>query len=113
MGPLVNYPNSLKQLDLSHNEIEHWPCNSSNWEMLDEPLSPSSSSSSSSCSSIICYAGQDRSLPRTPVTTGFHLPIYLLKINIGDFQSIFPFFFTCTKFNQSLQSVPRMPVIAN
>ena len=72
IGALFNYPISLKQLDLSHNEIEHWPTSSPNWEMLlDEPLSPvSSSSSTSSCCSAVCYAAQDRSAPKTPVTPG-------------------------------------------
>ena len=72
MGPLCNYPFSLKQLDLSHNEIEHWPPSAANWDMMDELLSPSSSASSS-CSALaspVCYAAQDKPQPKTPVTPG-------------------------------------------
>ena len=68
MGPLCNYPHTLKQLDLSHNKIDNWP-NSSVfiWEvLLDEPLSPSPVNSTASSSSIICYAAPERNPPKTP-----------------------------------------------
>lgn len=74
MGPLCNFPHSLKQLDLSHNQIENWPpCSSWDVLQLDEPLSPLSSSSpfSSSSSPSICYSCMpDRNMPKTPITTG-------------------------------------------
>ncbi len=82
MGALCNYPHTLKQLDLSHNQIENWPLCSS-WDLLqlDEPLmSPMStspfSSSSSSSSIAICYScTADRNLPKTPITPGPKLDI--------------------------------------
>lgn len=77
IGPLSNYPHGLKQLDLSHNQIENWPP-FSNWDILqlDEPMSPLSTSSPflSSSATITCFAGIDRNPPKTPVTQGrkFH-----------------------------------------
>jgi Leucine-rich repeat (LRR) protein len=73
IGPLCNYPHGLKQLDLSHNQIENWPP-FSNWDILqlDEPISPLSSSSPFLCSppTVTCFAGIDRNPPKTPVTQG-------------------------------------------
>ena len=72
MGPLCNYPHSLKHLDLSHNQIEHWPL-FSNWDVLmfDEPMSPLSTSSPLGCSSnITCYAAPERNSPKTPILPG-------------------------------------------
>ena len=77
MGPLCNFPYTLKQLDLSHNKIENWPNSSvSTWEvLLDEPLSPSPASSNLS-SSIICYAAPERNPPKTPtMASGFFFSI--------------------------------------
>ena len=76
MGPLCNYPISLKQLDLSHNIIEHWSPMPAVWELLpDEPTSPALSASSSTAGSplaatVVCYALQDRAAPKTPATSG-------------------------------------------
>lgn len=93
IGPLCNYPHSLKQLDVSHNQIENWPPFSS-WDILsDEPMSPISTSSPFLCSSptVTCFAGIDRNSPKTPVIQGnlvkrwrkfrFHCSIFRKKIS--------------------------------